>query len=254
MKAKLLKIAIIGSGKVALYLSRSFLNKGLDISVYARSLAPGTFDPSIQKDTLKEAIKDASIVIIAVKDDAIKEVSASLKNSKAIVCHCSGALTTDQIVQANKAIFYPLLSISENEKTPIEEIPFILNSNNEESLKLLIGLTYDLGSKHYVLDEDQKTKLHLAAVFAQNFSNHLIAIAEGILENENIDRAILHPLLSQSIKRLENKEAKDLQTGPAVRDDQMVLQKHLNLLDSKELKDIYSLITKHIEQSHGNKL
>ena len=249
----MISVVILGSGNVASQLIKAFLK--IDTinlkQVYTRNQEDiNTLKDSIDTTNDISLLKQADITIIAVSDEAISSISSHIKNS--FVVHTSGSVDMKSLNNiGRKGVFYPLQSFSKKKLVDFKNIPICLESETNEDLLKLEELVSLLQSKSYILSSHQRKKIHVAAVFANNFSNHMYTIANEICEKYNIPFDILHPLIEETSNKIKNLTPKKAQTGPAKRNDAETIENHLNLLSEKQ-QEIYLKITQSI-QEYGKK-
>ena len=250
----MISVVILGSGNVASQLIKAFLK--IDTinlkQVYTRNQEDiNTLKDSIDTTNDISLLKQADITIIAVSDEAISSISSHIKNS--FVVHTSGSVDMKSLNNiGRKGVFYPLQSFSKKKLVDFKNIPICLESETNEDLLKLEELVSLLQSKSYILSSHQRKKIHVAAVFANNFSNHMYTIANEICEKYNIPFDILHPLIEETSNKIKNLTPEKAQTGPAKRNDAETIENHLNLLSQKQ-QEIYLKITQSI-QEYGKKL
>ena len=250
----MISVVILGSGNIASQLIKAFLK--IDTinlkQVYTRNQEDiNTLKDSIDTTNDISLLKQADVTIIAVSDDAISSISSHIKNS--FVVHTSGSVDMKSLNNiGRKGVFYPLQSFSKKKKVDFKNIPICLESETNEDLLKLEELVSLLQSKSYILSSHQRKKIHVAAVFANNFSNHMYTIANEICEKYNIPFDILHPLIEETSNKIKNLTPEKAQTGPAKRNDAETIENHLNLLSEKQ-QEIYLKITQSI-QEYGKKL
>lgn len=233
----MISVLLVGKGKVAAHLFAAF-SKLDKINV-----------KQISSRNLKN-IPNADVTIIAVSDDAIADVSSKITNK--FVVHTSGSFPLNELKnKTRKGVFYMLQTFSKNKTINFSEIPFCLEAENENDYKLLENLAKLIGSNIYKINSNQRKSLHVAAVFVNNFTNHLFKIGEDICLENNVPFEVLYPLIMETSAKIKMLSPKNSQTGPAIRNDKETIKNHLNLLD-KEQKEIYKLLTKSIQ--NGNKL
>lgn len=251
-------ISIAGSGNVASFLAVELYKKGFVIrQVYSRTLGNAKL---LAKQVNAEAtdhvagIKtDVSLLIVALPDHVISEFAKSLSDihpdCSLKVAYTAGSvpLSDVSLYFRNCGVLYPLQSITLLRRPDPENIPFCIEGTNDLITDFLIKIAETMSKDIRLIDSDQRRTIHLAAVFACNFSNHMMVIAEDILSKENVDFSILRPLIHETITRLETLRPIDMQTGPAARDDQETIRKHLEMLkDKAEVRQLYALITENI--------
>ena len=170
-------------------------------------------------------------------------------NPDALVVHCSGILEPDILAFNRKAGFYPLQSFSDNHDVSFRFIPIIITTHDDDIWIMLDQIAGRLSSAVYRMTDEQKSILHVAAVFANNFSNHMLTLADSICKSHQLPFEILKPLIIETFSKAILSGPKSSQTGPAIRGDQKTIEKHLQLLDSQPgLKEVYEVVTKSINR------
>jgi predicted short-subunit dehydrogenase-like oxidoreductase (DUF2520 family) len=251
------KIAIIGSGNVASHLIHAFSkNEKVDlIQVYARKKV--NLVSIINSEKIIENLSDlkqADLYIIAVSDDAIENVYNQISFENKLVVHTSGSFDYKMLSNKNrKGIFYPLQTFSKNKKVNFKEIPICLEAENEVDYEVLEKIAYLISDKVHKIDHQQRQSLHVAAVFVNNFVNHLYQIGNEICEENKVNFEILKPLIEETTKKISYLSPKEAQTGPARRNDFKTIEKHLHFITDENQKNIYQLLTQSI-LSNGEKL
>ena len=230
-----MKVVIIGHGNVASHLATAFdRSRNIEmLQVNSRQL---------------ENVPNADVTIIAVSDDAISNVSNQLKNRKGLIVHTSGTVAMDVIHQQQKGVFYPLQSFTKGAVIDFSKVPFCLEATNNEDLETLEIVAKSIGEKSYQITSDQRKKLHLAAVFVNNFTNHMYQIGQDICDEHQVPFEILHPLIEETAKKITAISPKEAQTGPAKRNDTQTIESHLENLNLQQQK-IYRIITKSIQEN-----
>lgn len=251
-------IVIIGAGNVAHCLGHLLQLRGHTVcqvisrnAGHARELAESL--NAKWSDELADIDMNADIYLLAVSDSAIAELNAELRLGKRIVAHTAGAVPMQAItnISSNTGVFYPLQSIRKDirEDTPI---PVMLEANNEMVLKRLQSLAETISEQVVVTDSAQRQKMHLAAVFCNNFTNHLVAVCQDYCTRESLHFDLLRPLLHETFDRLERYSPGEVQTGPAIRNDQTTLHLHRELLrDYPGYLDLYNLISESIRSLYS---
>lgn len=201
---------------------------------------------------------DSDLLLICVKDDAIREVASKIRNFNGVVAHTSGSVPMSVLdgVAQHYGVFYPLQTFSKDVTLDYTEIPVFIEGNSAAAVSLLSHVAEDMGCRHFPADSSLRKKLHIASVFACNFTNHLYTIADSLLKEENLDISVLLPLIKETTGKLERtlSPAKS-QTGPAARGDSGVVKAHLDMLSHNDrLEKIYRMISADIFRScgHGN--
>ena len=231
----MISVLIVGKGNVGTHLYSAF-SKVDEIEVY-----------QINSRKLEDLPK-ADITIIAVSDDAITEVSSKIDNS--FVVHTSGSVSLDDLKNKHrKGVFYMLQTFSKDKKVNFSDVPFCLETENDKDYLLLESLAKSIGKKIYPINSEQRKTLHVAAVFVNNFTNHLYKIGNDICRENNVPFEILQPLIKETSEKIKKLSPEKAQTGPAIRNDKKTIKNHLNLLNKKQQK-IYKILTKSIQ--NGN--
>jgi len=249
-------ITFIGAGNVATHLAKAFFNKGFSISkVYsknienARLLAQTTnAKPCNNLDKLYE---QNHIYFVCVKDNVIADIVAQFKAKDSLIVHTSGSISMDIFRQenyTNYGIFYPLQTFSKTKATEINKVPFCIEANTEDNETTLIDLAKMLSDNVQLVNSEQRKQLHLAAVFACNFSNYMYAIADELLTKNNLSLDLLKPLITETANKIQNNAPQLMQTGPAIRNDNAVIEAHLKKLsEHPSYEKIYQILTDGIQ-------
>ncbi|SEB16717.1 Rossmann-like and DUF2520 domain-containing protein [Pedobacter hartonius] len=252
-----MNIVCIGSGNVATHLAIAFKAMGAEIvqvwsqdSKNAEILAALTKAKPIQ--SWEELDRSADCYVIAVKDDAIETVATHLKGVKGIVVHTSGATAMDTLAGAGSGygVLYPLQTFSKTKAIDLKKVPFCIEADRPESLEKIAAIAQLLSHEVAEVSSEQRKILHLAAVFACNFSNHLYHLSSQLLAQHQLKFDLLKPLITETAAKIQYASAAEVQTGPAVRGDEETMRKHLDLLkDSPELHHIYELLSNSIKKA-----
>jgi len=254
----MISVVLLGAGNVATHLYKAF-NKANNISVnqwFNRSLEPlQPFKNDVEIIDDLSKLKDTDIYIIAVSDDAVSSLSVKIPIVDKLVVHTSGSVGIHDLDKKNnRGVFYPLQTFSKDVDINFSEIPICIEIEHKKDLDILKKLSTAIGCKSHRVNSDQRSALHLAAVFVNNFTNQLYRIGHEITESESVDFNILKPLIKETAHKIDNLSPYIAQTGPAKRNDKKTLKKHLKALDKDIHKEIYELITKSIQETHGKKL
>jgi predicted short-subunit dehydrogenase-like oxidoreductase (DUF2520 family) len=187
--------------------------------------------------------------IIAVKDDVIDEVAKKIKLNNKLVVHTSGSTALHVLKNTSNhyGVFYPLQTFSKNKKVDFKTVPICLEANGNTTLKVLQQLAKTISTDIYNTDFNQRKALHLAAVFACNFTNHLYSISSQLLKKYQLPFDILKPLIQETATKIENNSPAEVQTGPAIRGDKKIMEMQLKMLSTeKEFLQVYKLLSKSI--------
>jgi len=248
----MVSVVVIGYGNVAYHLVNAFLKaKTINlVGVYARDISKiKHLDHSTAITDNMYELGNADAYIIAISDDAIPLVSSKIKNKSPLIVHTSGAIAMNQLKTDNrKGVFYPLQSFSKNKEIDFDRIPFCLETEYKADYTILENIAKAIGKNIYLLNSAQRKQLHVAAVFVNNFTNHLFKIGNDVCNKNNIPFEILFPLIEETALKITKISPKEAQTGPAIRNDKETINNHLNLLNNEE-QAIYKLLTKSIQNN-----
>ena len=253
----MLSIVLIGTGNVARHLFDAFSNcEGLQILQVAgrNKKALEYFSKTTNVTNDQNNLADADIYIIALSDDAIDTVSQQLNVKNKFIIHTSGSVAMRPIPNNRAGVFYPLQTFSKNRKIEFKQVPICIEAENEADVKLLNKLAGILSDNVNTISTEQRRALHLAAVFVNNFTNHMFTVANDICREHGLSFSILVPLMLETIHKIEEVPPFEAQTGPARRNDAGTMNKHIKLLRTKNQKKIYSVLSESILQAYGKKL
>lgn len=247
-------IVIIGTGNVAFHLALVLYASDFDIvQIVGRDKnVAAELAKKVKAKTesdFKKINTTADIYIIAVKDDAIEKVAKQLQLKNKIIVHTSGTVEAKvlKVSSTNYGVFYPLQTFSKNKKVNFSTIPICIEASNKKTGTILTAVAKSLSKKVYAVNDTQRKSLHLAAVFACNFSNHLYAIAAEMLEKNKLSFDLLKPLIAETAEKIKEQHPEQAQTGPAVREDKKTMNTHLKMLsENKSLKRIYKQMSEEI--------
>lgn len=233
-----ISVAIVGQGNVGFHLYHELL-KTEDIRVEQFNSRE------------KNSLEDFDVAIIAVSDNAIAEVSKHIKS--ALVVHTSGSTHIDVLEnETRKGVFYPLQSFTKGKTVDFSKIPICAEALTEQDEKTLGSLASRLRSGFYNIGSVERKYIHVAAVFVNNFTNHMYKTAWDIFEKHHIPNGLLRPLIKETVEKIDRLTPEEAQTGPAIRNDEKTIQNHLTLLNDSQ-KELYKAITESI-QKNGEKL
>ena len=253
-----MKIVIIGAGNVATHLGCALKDVGHSIlQVYSRTLqsAQGLGERLCVPYTnqVSAITSQADFYIVSIKDFALQEFIPELVKGReqALFVHTAGSMPMDvwKGHATHYGVLYPMQTFSKQRKVDFSSIPFFLEASDENHLQMLKQLAADLGSQSYCVNSEQRKKIHLAAVFACNFSNHMYALSAQILEKEGLPFSVMESLVAETASKVHELSPVEAQTGPAVRYDTNVMDKQLSLLaDEPEMQEIYQKVSDSIHR------
>jgi len=262
MSIKKNNIVFIGAGNVATHLGLAFKkSKHTILQVYSPTKkSASTLASLLNADAINDLKKinpDADVYIIAIKDDSIVDVVKQLRFKNKIVVHTSGSTSIDILKNTSKnyGVIYPLQTFSKSKKVEFKNVPIFLEANNSETYITLFSLANSISNNVQKVNSKQRKSIHIAAVFACNFSNHLYTIAEQILKENKLSFDILKPLVQETADKIKRNSPLKMQTGPAVRGDKKIMDAHLKMLaDNKKHQQLYKLLSQSIMVSINHKV
>ncbi|WP_438962697.1 Rossmann-like and DUF2520 domain-containing protein [Nonlabens sp.] len=265
----MMEIIVIGTGNLGFHLCKAIENqKVVKNSAFAKAKnnnvknslkLVGYYNNSARVMTdLKAPLLDsihnlpqADLVIIATPDDDIAQVSAALK-TRAIVAHTSGSVSIEAVAHhKNHGVFYIPQSFSKTREMDFSTLPICLEFNNVTAQKVLEDLGNTLSRKLTHLNSEQRGRLHIAAVYMNNFVNHCYTKADQILNDAQVDASLLYPLMNETLAKAQDLSPLQAQTGPARRNDEQTIARHLKSLKSND-RAMYEAITQSIKNTYGN--
>ncbi|MEN9998264.1 MAG: hypothetical protein RI922_1254 [Bacteroidota bacterium] len=246
-------ISIIGTGNVAFHLGNSFFDQGIRIaSVNGRNKNEAAAFANRWKSESVEHISDveADLILVCVSDDAITLILQQLPTTQKIA-YTSGSIELSNFYEhENIGVFYPLQTFSKNKELNLNEVPFLIEGKTPELSQELFDLAWRLSSKVSFASSLDRKKYHLAAVWVNNFTNHLAFQSKAIIDKEELNWDYLLPLLKETTTKLLALDPYDAQTGPARRNDQTIIQAHAEMMEGIQ-KEIYLLLSKSINDTYN---
>lgn len=256
-------IVLIGAGNVATHLGKAFHEAGCRIRmVYSRTkesariLAESIGCPYTTNITSID--NEADIYIVSLKDSVLDHILPELVkcNSKALFVHTAGSVSIDiwKGLTHRYGVLYPMQTFSKQRDINFDNVHFFIEANTEEDTELLIK-TASLISRHiFKASSEQRKYLHISAVFACNFANHMYSICEHLLTSHGLPFSAMLPLIDETAEKVHHLSPVSAQTGPAQRDDHNIMNNHLSLLkDEPEIAELYLRISENIHNYQRNK-
>lgn len=250
-------VSFIGSGNLAWHLAPALDNAGFVVKeVYSRNsrhaaaLTERLYQAEV-KATLDFSTSPSSIFIVAVNDESISEIAREIiLPDDAVLAHTSGSVPLADLqfaATSNIGVFYPLQTFTKNKKIDFKQTPIFIESVNQETDGVLTILAKSISSQVKKIASEERKAMHIAAVFASNFTNHMLTIAKEIMEQNGLKYDWLIPLISETINKSLQIGPEEAQTGPAKRGDLEILEKHLVFLQEDEaVAEIYKIVSQHI--------
>jgi len=254
-----MKVTLIGAGNVASHVAPALEGAGHIVNeIYSRSASAEQIAKNLYNPMLSESLdfseSDSDLFIICVSDDAIQSISEEIVlPDNCLIVHTSGSIPMDvlELTASNSiGVFYPLQTFSKNRKISFSEVPILIEANSPEGSALLQKLGSSLSKRVEEVDSKKRLQLHLAAVFVNNFVNHLLAVGNEITTQNDLDFGLLEPLLKETVDKALEIGALNSQTGPAIREDATTMERHVELLSENENHErLYRIISQSIIDS-----
>jgi predicted short-subunit dehydrogenase-like oxidoreductase (DUF2520 family) len=251
-----ISIVQIGAGNVGVHLAKALHGQGFRIrQVYSRTeVAARELAAAVEAEytvSLDEIVADAGLYIVSLTDAALVELIPSLaaRKENGLMVHTAGSIPMDvwQGAARRYGVLYPMQTFSKRRAVDFREVPFFIEANSGEDARLLTAVAQRLSGKVFEATSAQRQCLHLAGVFAGNFTNHLYALAAGLLKKQELPFDLLLPLIDETARKVHSLAPLEAQTGPAARGDSGVMSKQLELLaEDPALQHIYELMSESI--------
>lgn len=234
-----MKVTIIGEGNVGTHLHAALQSAGHDVGLTGYRASGG--------QDLCTLCQGSELVILCLKDDMIPEASGRLRGFSGLVAHTSGTYPLDSIPLERKGVFYPLQTFTKGVEVDFSRIPILVEGNERKDVETLAELGRSVSSEVMEADGETRRKLHLAAVFACNFVNHLWGEAYSYLKENGLDFSLLRPLIEETFRKGTKGDPSNFQTGPAARNDTGTIERHRKMLaEYPGMEKEYELLTEEI--------
>lgn len=250
------RIVILGSGNVATSIALALKDKCELVQIYSRTLANAqALAEQVgcdATDNLKNIISNADVYIIAVKDDAIASVVDAASDNGAIWLHTSGS-TPIEIFQNKRSrygVLYPMQSFSKSQPSDMSEVHIFIEGSDSKTNQEIKELASLITNNVHEATSTEREQLHVAAVFACNFANHMFTLSNEVLDEAGIPFDAMLPLIKTTVEKLNHMSPAESQTGPAARGDMAIIKKHLASLHGDKRK-VYKLLSQSILSKHN---
>lgn len=257
-----MRISIVGSGRVATHFAKALSKQHHIVQIYSRDLNNAqrlAQQVSAQAIDAVHCIEPAiDLLIIAVSDQAIAQVIQTIHSqlSDVLIVHTSGSTNLNILTEhhVKSGVFYPLQTFSFEREVDWQNTPLFIETALQEDLSTLTTLANSLSNQVYPYNSAQRLSLHLAGVFACNFTNYCYDMAKQVVDAQQVDFNLLYPLILETAKKATQNDPETMQTGPARRGDVNILDMHQHMLQDmgrEDLKDAYTLLSQQIQKKHS---
>ena len=256
-----MRISLIGAGRVAHHLAKSLIEDHEIVQIYSRTCSKAQqLAASVNAEAINHVSEfnaDVDLIMIAVSDQSIAQVIAEIQPYLVdnLIVHTSGSTHLEILSHQHRrsGVFYPLQTFSLEREVDWSQTPVFVEATNVEDQAQLLRLASQLSQRVYAYSSEQRLSLHLAAVFACNFSNYCYDMAKQVVDAQSVDFSLLYPLIEATAKKALQADPKEMQTGPAMRGDENILHMHQALLKQAQrpdLAEVYALMSQQILQRH----
>lgn len=250
-------VVILGAGNVAFHLTRALIENTVNVrQVFNRTLSKAQEVGEANKVSYTDKISElekADLYIIAASDSAVEELSHYIPFDDALVVHTSGSLGTDVLKgDYRKGVLYPFQTFTKFKSLPYSEVPFFVEAENKEDEDALYKLAEKISNEVHRTSSEKRLKVHMAGVWVANFSNHLYYLGEQICKEAGFPFDVLRPLIEEASLKVQTLEPYEAQTGPARRGDEIVIQKHLDIIEDSRIQQLYKLLSDSIQRTYHN--
>ncbi|MCO8093021.1 Rossmann-like and DUF2520 domain-containing protein [Acinetobacter lwoffii] len=256
-----MRISMIGAGRVAYHLALVLSAHHEIVQIYSRTLEKAQY---LAEQFNAQAIAqpqqldhEVDLVIIAVSDQSIANVIEQIHPylQQNLIVHTSGSTHLNLLknVHARAGVFYPLQTFSLERQIDWQQTPLLIEAVNEQDQILLLELANSLSNRVCTYNSSQRLSLHLAAVFACNFANYCYDMGKQVVDAQQVDFSLLYPLILETASKATQNDPKQMQTGPAMRGDQNILNMHQQMLANmqrEDLQNVYQLLSEQILERH----
>lgn len=250
-----MKVVLIGAGNVATHLAIELTKYSFDIiQVYSRTIESASrLADTVHAEPITEidlVTTDADLYIYAVKDSVLEDIISQTPANNGLSIHTAGSVAIDIFDKytTNYGVLYPFQTFSINRKAEWRDIPIFIEASSPANLSKLEKIASTLSDKVSTLSSEDRKYIHLTGVFACNFTNHMYTLSEIFLKKINLPFDIALPLIDETASKIHTLSPRDAQTGPAIRFDENIINKHLSLIEDEDIKQIYRIISENIHK------
>lgn len=244
-------VSIVGTGNVAHHLGKAFREAGIHVSdIYGRNRALAEELALTLGCFVAQSLDELSgdIILLCVSDDAVVDLASSISENRCLA-YTSGSIPLSLLPSRTfSGVFYPLQTFSKNREIDMSTVPFLIEGNTLQHESELMQLASRISQHVLSANSNDRLHYHISAVFVNNFVNHLFSKGKEHIEEHGLDWEVLQPLIHETIGKISDLDPLQAQTGPALRNDQLTIERHLNALEGKS-KEIYTLLSQSIQQS-----
>lgn len=250
-----MRIVFIGAGNVATHLARELYRRSFDIiQIYSRTLEAASVLAeqvhAVPTTDIASVINDADLYIFSVKDSVLDSIASQLPKNDGIWIHTAGSVPLDIFSKyaGSYGVIYPFQTFSKDRIIEWADIPVFVEASDTKSLNILHAIASQLSGKVSELSSKDRKYIHMTGVFACNFTNHMYALSELFLKKANLPFEVALPLIDETASKVHSLTPGEAQTGPAIRYDKNIIDKHMEMIEDEKIKEIYKLISENIHR------
>ena len=257
-----MKIVFIGAGNVATHLASTMDSTGFEIiQIFsqtiesAKALSEKLSKKPVYTNQIDQIDNRADLYIFSIKDSALQQVVSQIKPNSGIWVHTAGSMSINIFngYADRFGVIYPLQTFSKSKSIDWTNIPIFLEASDSDTLEVLKSVANKLSKSVHELSSDKRKYVHLTGVFACNFTNYMYSVSADILQQAGLPFEVALPLIDETCAKVHTLSPKEAQTGPAIRFDENVMNRHIDLIEDAKLKEIYRLISEKIHENHLKK-
>lgn len=255
-----MEFSLIGTGRMAWFLAQRLQTAGHHLhGVWGRNegeavLLATAYHSEVYQNLSAIPDREQHFCLLAVSDTALEQIAQKLRFDHTFLVHHAGGESIEVLQHAARhyGVLWPVYSITKADDTTFPAIPLAIEGNTPATGKSLSALAASISSNVFTVTADQRSRLHLAAVFANNFTNHLLSVSEMICTEAALPFTMLKPIIGQTFERISGEGSpRLLQTGPAIRDDRGTMATHLRLLAGHPLQAaLYEMLSASIRKMY----
>lgn len=258
-----MRITLIGAGNLATNLGHALRKAGHElVQIYSRTMESAqTLADALSVKNITNSITNintySDLYIVSIKDTALADIATLLTKGKEdkLFVHTAGSMAMDTFTCPHRGVFYPMQTFSKQRIVDFSNIPLFIEAAEEDDLKTLHQLANTITDAVYEMSSEDRKYLHVAAVFCCNFANHCSALSAKILEKHNIPFSVMLPLIDETTRKIHTISPQQAQTGPAVRHDMNVMNRHVSILQEEgeeRMAEIYQMMSESIQDIDKN--
>ncbi len=248
-----MKVVFVGAGNVATHLATELYRNSFDIiQVYSRTMESAS---ALARQINAQPVTDtasidnsADLYVFSLKDSVLEDVISQISPNNGLWIHTAGSISMDifEKYASSYGVLYPFQTFSKGRAIDWQKVPVFIEANQSENLDILRSISEKISAQVAELSSQDRKYVHLTGVFACNFTNHMYALSKLFLNQVNLPFDVSLPLIDETAAKVHVLSPEDAQTGPAVRYDENVMNKHLDLIEDNDIRQIYKLISENI--------